>query len=353
MSRRAASLFLENGERFRGYVPSWQNSTVFGETVFNTGMVGYVEAITDPSYAGQLLAFTYPLIGNYGVPDRQYWESEKAQAAGIIISQATEFYSHYQAKQSLLEWCQHHHLPIIMGVDTRALAKTLSHHGVIAAALSTEAQAPQKFVDINAQHLVKQASIKEAVEYGQGDKKVIVIDCGIKNNIIRALKRFPIRIKQVPFNYDFSAEDYDAVFISNGPGDPSRCVETIAIVKKVLQGSQPVFGICLGAQLMALAIGADTYKLPFGHRAQNHPCIEVDSGRCVLTSQNHGYCIKEQSLPPEWRVSFRHLNDNTVQGIAHQQKPFFAVQFHPEAAPGPIDSDYLFDQFYRMIEESA
>lgn len=348
---KKARLVLESGECFDGFVPLWQSATVFGEAVFNTGLVGYIEALTDPSYAGQLLCFTYPLIGNYGVPDKSYWESDRIQAAAVIVSTACEAFMHKQAKQSLLDWCEQYAVPILFGVDTRALAKYISHHGAMLGAITCEEKAPTEFVDINAEHLVKKVSITEPQLHGEGDKTVVVIDCGMKQNILRHLLRFPVKVKCVPFDYDFTDEPYDAVLVSNGPGDPQRCVETLAILEKVLAGNKPVFGICLGSQLMALAIGAKTYKLPFGHRAQNHPCIEEGSERCFLTSQNHGFCIKEDSLPADWRVLFRNLNDNTVQGIEHNDKPFFSVQFHPEEAPGPVDTQWLFEKFLQSFCE--
>ena len=346
---KPAALILESGETFSGIVPDWQPETVFGEAVFNTGMVGYTEVATDPSYCGQIVNFTYPLIGNYGIPALEDWESNKPHAAALIVSHAAEFHQHHQATHSLLDWCREQELPIMMDVDTRALAKTLRYKGVTPAVITCKSTPPKKFVDINSKHLVKQVSIKSPVEYGSGDKTLIVIDCGIKNNILRHLQQLPLKIKRVPFDYDFTRENYDAVFISNGPGDPQQCRETIAILEKVLNQGKPVFGICLGAQLMALAIGAKTYKLPFGHRAQNHPCILEGTEKCFLTSQNHGYCIEESSLPNDWRVIFRNLNDKTVQGIEHKTHPFFSVQFHPEAAPGPIDTQWLFDKFYQAI----
>lgn len=344
-----AYLLLSSGERFQGSVPDWQKIAVSGEVVFNTSMVGYIEAMTDPSYAGQLLTFTYPLIGNYGVPDPVDWESPKIQAAAIIVSEAANFYSHSDAKRSLLEWCEAENVPVMFDVDTRALAKTISHKGVCPAVISLTDDMPTEFPDINAQHLVREVSIKEPEIYGEGEKRIIAVDCGMKENIMRHLLKFPVRVKRVPFDYDFTNEAYDAVFFSNGPGDPAVCSETIALAKKALAGDKPVFGICLGSQIMALAMGAQTYKLPFGHRAQNHPCIQEGTDKCFLTSQNHGFCIKEDSLPSDWQILFRNLNDNTVQGIEHKSKPFFSVQFHPEEAPGPIDTQWLFKRFYDKI----
>lgn len=344
-----AHLILSSGQTFRGNLPDWQQQDIFGEVVFNTSMVGYVEAMTDPSYAGQLLTFTYPLIGNYGVPLADDWESDKIHPAAIIVCHAEEDFAHHQAQQSIFTWCQSQGVPILFGVDTRALAKTISHNGVCPAVVSLSAAKPEKFMDINKQHLVKEVSIQAPILYGKGDKTIIAVDCGMKENIMRHLLQFPVQVKRVPFNYDFTTEDYDAVFFSNGPGDPAMCSETIEIAKKVLQDDKPVFGICLGSQIMALAMGAQTYKLPFGHRAQNHPCVEVGSERCVLTSQNHGFCIKEESLPSDWQVMYRNLNDHTVQGIKHKTKPFFSVQFHPEEAPGPVDTQFLFKRFYDSI----
>lgn len=345
LSKQPAKLQLKTGEIFSGWSPFPLKSISYGEVIFNTGMVGYVEALTDPSYRGQILTFTYPLIGNYGVPDASAWESNQIQAAGMICSELAEFSSHYQERQSMLNWCQTQGLPVLCGVDTRALTKVLRQHGVVAGAICADSQKAVDYIDVNARHLVAEVSIEQPIESGQGNKKIIVIDCGIKGNILRHFEKFDLLIKRVPYDYDVSAEDYDGLFLSNGPGDPTRCAETVAIVKKAMQNNKPIFGICLGAQIMSLAIGASTYKLPFGHRAQNHPCLHVPTQKCYLTSQNHGYAIKEDTLPQDWQVMFRHLNDDTVQGIEHKDKPFFAVQFHPEAAPGPVDTQWLFQKF--------
>lgn len=344
-----AALVLETGEIFPGFAPEGQQSQQFGEVVFNTGMVGYVECLTDPSYRGQILTFTYPLIGNYGVPDVSQWESKRIHAAGMVVSELADFYSRTQAQSSLLAWCQQAKVAVITGIDTRALTKCLREKGVVAGAIVVGDKLPKAFPNINEQHLVQQVSPTEIVTHGTTGPLVIAMDCGMKENIWRYLTQLPIRLKRVPFDYDFTHEPYDGVFISNGPGDPVRCQETIAIMRKALLSGKPMFGICLGSQLMGLAIGAKTYKLRFGHRSQNQPCLEEGTERCYLTSQNHGYAIDESTLPPDWHVTHRNLNDNSVQGIAHKTKPFFSVQFHPEAAPGPTDTAFMFTRFYSLL----
>jgi carbamoyl-phosphate synthase small subunit len=344
-----AQLILKTGEIFLGQAPSQQTDLHFGEVVFNTGMVGYVESLTDPSYAGQILAFTYPLIGNYGVSEAASWESKKIHAKGVVMSELAAFHSSHSAQHSLIHWLQQQDVPFITGIDTRALTKKLRNEGVVPGAITPANSHPKKFIDFDHINWVKEVSIKEPIYYGAGKKTIIAIDCGMKENILRCLQQLPIKIKRVPYNYDFTQEDFDGVFISNGPGDPQLCTETVAIVKKALAIKKPVFGICLGTQLMALAVGAKTYKLRFGHRSQNQPCLDTASDKCFLTSQNHGYAIDEASLPKDWRVSFRNLNDNTVAGIEHKTLPFFSVQFHPEAAPGPVDTQWLFEKFWKMI----
>jgi carbamoyl-phosphate synthase small subunit len=345
-----AQLVLETGERFAGVSPVSQASQIFGEVVFNTGMVGYIECLTDPSYTGQILVFTYPMIGNYGVPPVAHWESPRLQAAAMVVAELSPFYCHPQASLGMAEFCEQQALPYITGVDTRALTKCLRNKGVVAGAIVIGEQIPQQFVDINQTDLVAKVTTRTVVEEGTQGPLVLVVDCGIKENILRHLRRFPLRLKRVPYDHDISREKYDGLFISNGPGDPARCEVTIANLRHALTQDKPIFGICLGAQLLALAAGATTYKLPFGHRAQNQPCFDVARERCVLTSQNHGFAIAAKSLPADWLVSYRNLNDDTIQGIKHKHKPFFAVQFHPEAAPGPIDTEGLFAEFYELIK---
>lgn len=349
----SAQLILKSGEVFYGETLVALEKAVFGEVVFTTGMVGYVETLTDPSYAGQIIVFTYPLMGNYGVSSSATWESQKIHAKAVVVDHLSPFYSHIHAERSLGQWLIDQHIPIITGIDTRALTKALRTKGVVPGVLTAgQPPLPQQFEDFETINWVKQVSIKQPVESGEGDKLIIVVDCGMKENIFRSLSRFPVRIKRVPFDYDFTEEAFDGVFISNGPGDPVQCQETIRILRKAMALNKPMFGICLGMQLMALAAGGQTYKLPFGHRSHNQPCLHLPDQRCYLTSQNHGYAVDESALPEDWRVSFRNLNDGSVAGIEHEKQPFFSVQFHPEAAPGPEDTQWLFDKFYQLLQKS-
>jgi carbamoyl-phosphate synthase small subunit len=349
ISEIPSNLILENKASFSGFSPEWVQGTFPGEVVFTTGMTGYPESLTDPSYTGQILLFTYPLIGNYGIPPKEDWESRKIHLNGVIVSEACHSWSHHAGLHSLLEWLKIQKVPVITGVDTRAVTKILRSSGTMMGAISTEKNPQANYSDPNLEHLVSRASRNEIQSYGNGNKTVIAIDCGMKENIIRSLIKFPIHIKRVPHNYDFTNEPYDGVFISNGPGDPMQCKETIAILKKVMKGTKPIFGICLGTQLMALASGASTYKLPFGHRGQNQPCIELETNKCYITSQNHGFAVDEKTLANDWKESFKNLNDGSVEGIMHKEKPFFSVQFHPEASPGPTDTLSLFNKFYDTL----
>ncbi len=257
-------LFLQDGSSYEGEsfgtpLSGPARGGQGGEVVFNTGMVGYVESLTDPSYAGQILVCTYPLIGNYGVPDKKFFESEKVQIAGLVVSEYSMEYSHQSAKQSLAQWLKDSGVPAITGVDTRAITKRLREQGVMLGALGSKA--PKIIYDPNAENLVASVSVKKKIQYGSGPVKVILIDCGMKNNQLRSLTRDELTIVRVPWDYDFTQEPYDAVFVSNGPGDPGACVPTIEHLKKAMEASKPILGVCLGNQLLALAAGAKTYKL--------------------------------------------------------------------------------------------
>lgn len=344
-----AQLVLKSGEVFYGEAPAHQEQISFGEVVFNTGMVGYVESLTDPSYAGQILVFTYPLIGNYGVSAAKTWESQKIHVRGAIFSELSPFYSNQTAELSLKDWLREQNIPYMTGVDTRALTKCLREKGVVPGAIAPANAKLDHFENFDQINWVEEVSIKQPLEYGSGDKLIIAVDCGMKDNILRSLCNFPVRIKRVPYEYDFTREPFDGVFLSNGPGDPEQCQKTISIIKKAMEMKKPIFGICLGTQLMALAAGAKTYKLTFGHRSHNQPCLYISTNRSYLTSQNHGYAVDEASLPSDWRVTFRNLNDQSVAGIEHRSLPFFSVQFHPEAAPGPEDTAWLFQKFFDYL----
>lgn len=347
-----AQLILESGETFDGQSSSQLHDMHFGEVVFNTGMTGYVESLTDPSYSGQILVFTYPLIGNYGVSSSTDWESKKIHVKGIVVSELASFYSSHSAQFSLQQWLDQQHIPYLVGADTRAITKVLRDKGVIPGAIAPLNKKPDHFEAFAKINWVEHVSIKEPILYGTGEKLIIVIDCGIKENILRSLQEFPVRLKRVPHDYDFSEEAFDGIFISNGPGDPIHCQSTIRIIQKALTKQKPTFGICLGTQLMALAVGASTYKLPFGHRSHNQPCLQIGTERSYLTSQNHSYAVDETTLPADWQVAFRNLNDQSVEGIEHKTLPFFSVQFHPEAAPGPMDTTWLFKKFYDLVQKA-
>lgn len=337
-------LILKNGAAFEG--ESFGASVpIAGEVVFNTGMMGYVETLSDPSYTGQIVVLTYPLVGNYGVPSSKHFESEKIHAAGLVVANYSEDYSHHEAKESLSEWLKRSGVPAITGVDTRAITKILRERGVMLGQLSTGKKG--KFVDPNKENLVALVSPKQKKEYGNGPLRIVLVDCGAKENIARSLMRTDTTLIRVPWDYDFTEEKYDGVVLSNGPGDPIACKATITNVKKALQGGKPILGICLGTQMLALAAGAKTYKLKYGHRAQNQPC--VIGKRCYITSQNHGYAVDAKTLPKEWKVWFTNANDGSVEGIRHTTKPFRAVQFHPEACPGPTDTKWVFDDFFTDV----
>jgi carbamoyl-phosphate synthase small subunit len=354
-------LTLEDGTTVEGQ-SFGKSIAAAGEVVFNTGMVGYPETLTDPSYRGQILVLTYPLVGNYGVPEMKTderglpvgFESQRIQAAGLIVTEYCARYSHYTAVRSLGEWLVSEGVPAITGVDTRMLTKRLREKGTMLGKIET-AKDETGFVDPNVTNLVGAVSAKETVkidamgEHGAGRRpKIALIDCGCKASIVRSLLVRGMDVVRIPHDEYFLGLDFDGVLISNGPGDPRLVQTTVRHVEHALAVGKPIFGICLGHQVLALAAGAETYKLKFGHRSQNQPCQEVvkgGGGRCVITSQNHGYAVREKGLPPNWRVWFANVNDNTVEGIRHVSKPFYSVQFHPEATPGPTDTAWLFDDF--------
>lgn len=374
-----STLLLADGTRFHGQ-SFGARKDADGEVVFNTGMVGYPESMTDPSYRGQILVFTYPLIGNYGVPseEKNQWgfsknfESEEIHVRGIVVAQVSEDYSHFAAVSSLGRWMEHHGIPGITGIDTRALTKKLRETGVMLGRIVVDDQKENAksikedaIQDPNMQNLVAEVSCTEPMTYepegGIWEATIVAFDCGMKRNILRSFLKRGIRVHRVPWNYDLQKSQlpYDGVFISNGPGDPKACVPTIAQIRWSIQQGMPTFGICLGNQLMALAVGGDTYKLKYGHRGANQPCQEwrMENGelritsRCIITSQNHGFAVDEKTLPKGWHVWFTNANDGTVEGITHASGKFRAVQFHPEATPGPEDANYLFDEFIALMRK--
>ena len=346
-------LELEDGTRFTG-ISFGSGGSVSGEVVFNTGMTGYPEAMTDPSYRGQILVLTYPLIGNYGVPDNsidefglERLESARIQVTGLVVAELSDSYSHWEAKKSLHEWMVEHNIPGIKGIDTRALTKKLREKGVMLGRIVCR-ETPE-FSDPNKRNLVAEVSVRERKVYNEpGSPRILLIDCGVKNNIIRSALQRGCSVTRVPWDFDFTNEEYDAIIISNGPGDPKMCAVTIEHIRKALEGSRPILGICLGNQLIALAAGADTYKLKYGHRSQNQPCIDKRTGRCYITTQNHGFAVDTGSLPKDWQPWFYNANDGTNEGMLHKSRPFMSVQFHPEATPGPVDTNFIFDEFLSL-----
>jgi carbamoyl-phosphate synthase small subunit len=348
-------LVLEDGTEIPGKAFGARVSTA-GEVVFNTGMVGYPESLTDPSYAGQILTFTYPMIGNYGVAaeQRDPWglpegfESERVHVAGVIVSSLSSDTYHWSARRTLHQWLEESGVPCLTGVDTRALAKRLREKGAMLAKLVVDGE-DLPWRDPNLENLVADVSIAEPRAYGTDGPRVVLVDTGAKVNIVRSLLVAGARVLRVPWDYDFFSEAFDGICLSNGPGDPKTVETTIRHVRRALDERIPILGVCLGNQLLALAAGAETYKLKFGHRSQNQPCSEVGTRRCFITSQNHGYAVNAATLPEGWREWFVNANDGTNEGIRHEWMPARSVQFHPEATPGPTDTNFLFEHFLRTL----
>ncbi|RMZ86020.1 hypothetical protein DV737_g327, partial [Chaetothyriales sp. CBS 132003] len=367
VAQERATFTIRNGPIFHG-TSFGARSNVSGEAVFTTSLVGYPESLTDPSYRGQILVFTQPLIGNYGVPSGvqdeygllKYFESPNIQVCGVVVSDVAEHYSHWTAVESLSQWCAREGVPAITGVDTRAIVTHLREQGSSLARITIGEEYDQDqdaaFVDPEQINLVRRVSTKAPfhVSAPSPTAHVAVIDCGVKENILRSLVSRGASITVFPFDYPIHkvAHHFDGVFISNGPGDPTHCQSTVYHLRRLMDSSQiPIFGICLGHQLLALAAGARTIKLKYGNRAHNIPALDLTTQRCHITSQNHGYAVDASTLPDEWRPYFLNLNDNSNEGLIHKTRPIFSTQFHPEAKGGPLDSAYLFDLYLENVQK--
>ena len=354
---KSAVLILEDGTRFEGKSFGYEASTS-GETVFNTAMTGYPESLTDPSYEGQILVTTYPILGNYGVPPRrekddvsEYYESDHIHCRAIVAQDYSFLHSHWQADRSLADWLKEEKIPGIYGIDTRALTKHLREKGSMLGKIVIEGDDENAvpFYDPNAENLVAKVSCTDVEIHGHGEKTVVLVDCGVKHNIIRCLTRRGVKVVMVPWDYDFTTIPYDGLFISNGPGNPDMAAKTVENIRKAMAIGKPICGICMGNQLLAKAAGASTYKLKYGHRSHNQPVRRVGTDLCYVTSQNPGFAVDQETLPSDWEPLFVNMNDGTNEGIRHKTLPFFSAQFHPEASSGPKDTEFLFDEFIAML----
>ena len=356
---RDVTLVLSDGTKFHGK-SFGSEKPVAGEVVFNTAMMGYPESLTDPSYAGQLMTLTYPLVGNYGVPPfsieknglATFMESDKIYASAIIVSDYSQAYSHWNATESLGDWLKREGVPGITGIDTRELTKVLREHGVMMGQIIFDGE-PENIptAEYEGVNWVDKVSCKDIVRYNEGaGRKVVLVDCGVKNNIIRCLVNRGVEVIRVPWNYDYTDMEFDGLFLANGPGDPDMCVDAVEILKKQMSASRkPICGICMGNQLLAKAGGATIYKLKYGHRSHNQPVREVGTNRCYVTSQNHGYAVDASTLGNDWRELFVNMNDGSNEGIRHLSLPWFSSQFHPEACSGPVDTEFMFDRFIETL----
>ena len=341
-------LVLEDGTTFEGISFGFAGSTA-GEVVFSTGMVGYPETLTDSSYAGQILTLTYPIIGNYGVPHQSYWEDDRIHVAGLIVSNYVDTPSHRQNTMNLATWLQQEKIPALQIKDTRLLTQHIRTHGTMLGKIVFDKDIP--FYDPNNDNLVAQVTTRQVLQEGRGNTTIVLIDCGVKRNITRCLLTRNVRVITIPWDFDLFAPHvgftFDGIVISNGPGDPKLADKTIRTIQTVLERRIPTLGICLGHQLLALAAGGDTYKLKYGHRSQNQPCMLYGTKRCYITTQNHGFAVGV--LPPDFTPWFINANDGSNEGIQHIEYPFLSVQFHPEAMPGPTDTEWIFDYFLEKV----
>lgn len=351
----SAALILEDGTVFQGKSFGFPASTS-GEVVFNTAMTGYPESLTDPSYEGQILVTTYPILGNYGVPPRrekddvsEYYESDHIHARAIVAQDYTFQHSHWQADRSLADWLKEEKIPGIFGIDTRALTKILREKGSMLGKIVVEGTEEPEWYDPNVENLVAKTSCREVEVHGSGEKTVVLVDCGVKHNIIRCLTKRGVKVIRVPWDYDFTTLDYDGLFISNGPGNPDMVDKTVEYLRKALEEDKPICGICMGNQLLSKAAGAKVFKLKYGHRSHNQPVRKAGSDTCFVTSQNHGFAVDSETLPKDWEPLFINMNDGTNEGIRHKTKPFFSAQFHPEASSGPKDTEFIFDEFIQLL----
>lgn len=383
---RNVTLILDDGSKFEGISFGYEKPVV-GEVVFNTAMTGYPESLTDPSYAGQLMTLTYPLVGNYGVPPftfakngiPDFMESEKIHPEALIVSDYSENYSHWNAVESLGSWLKREEIPGVTGIDTRQLTKVLRERGVMMGRLTFDDETPEqiasyRFPSYGAVNYVDVVSCKDVMIYTGdecthvgadaaaaevnktiaslrgGRKRVVLVDCGVKANILRCLIRRGVELIRVPWNYDFNSLEYDGLFISNGPGDPNTCDAAVQNIRRAMANPVlPIFGICMGNQLLGKAAGASIYKLKYGHRSHNQPVRKVGTTQCYITSQNHGYAVDNNALSGDWRPLFVNMNDGSNEGIQNTAHPWFSVQFHPEACGGPVDTEFLFDDFVKML----
>ena len=361
MDKRKVILKLKGGYEFHGTSFGYEKA-VNGEVVFNTAMMGYPESLTDPSYSGQILVMTFPLVGNYGVPSASeeanglssYYESDHIHVRALVVSDYSEEYSHWNANRSLAQWLKEEKIVGIEGIDTRELTKILREYGSMPGKIVFEDGEDIEFEDPNLVNQVDIVSTKRVEHYGDGNKKVCLIDMGVKQNIIRELLKYDVSITVVPWDYDFNAlDDFDGLFISNGPGDPNLCGKTVEHVKKFMESGKPIYGICMGNQILSLAAGAKVEKLKYGHRGHNQPVRLLEDGKptehCFITSQNHGYAVNNDTIPSDWEPLFINMNDGSNEGIRHKTKPWFSAQFHPEACSGPTDTEFIFGQFFSLL----